>query len=242
MFYLIGLMLDKTRVNFDEKERFSDLKKQYKNAISKVGLTFTLLIFLIVSGLFVWYKGQNPTPARFFLLPAETVNQPQSTTQPAQRADAPKIQELRTSLSPRMSAPRVQSWLKHSLIELHSMNFLNYNEVLRQSEVVFREDTYDTYLLQMRKKGGLVSEVTDKSLVMSLTPLSEVRVLARGSTGTRRVWKMQMIGLVVRTGSIEGGSIAERRRFDVLVEEVPTTQNPYGLVIAQYSSALAPQS
>ena len=252
MFYLIGRALDKTFVNFDEKDRFAELKKQYKKTLSKVGLTFVLLVFIIICGFFVWYKGLNPAPASFFLIiPEESSStektlatpsqaqptQNQATASPTPSSQSKKlVKELDTSLSPRMSPPRVQSWLKHSLIEMHSMNFINYENVLNQTRVIFRDDTYQSYLLQMNKKEGLVSEIKDKSLVMSLTPLTEVRIIDRGSTGKYRVWKMQMVGLLVRTGSIKGGVIREKRRFDVLVEEVPTTKNPYGLVISQYAT------
>lgn len=228
MFAIIGKMLDKTILGLQERSRYEGLNKQYNAVMGKIGLTFVMLWVVIIASLLTWYKGLNPTAAQFYQIP------PPSEVQKANGGPI-SVSEIETTFSPRLSTARVQAWLKRSLMEMHSMSFRNYNQVMDRNRLVFRPDTYDLFALRMNAKGGLLSEVKDKSLTMALTPTSEVRLIDQGELDGKRLWKMEMNGILIRTGSIENNAPV-KRIFHVVVEEVDPSVNPYGLVISQYSS------
>lgn len=240
MFSLIGRMMDRTHVNFGEKERFTDLKKQYSKALSHSGMAFCFILLVLGSLLMVWYKGQRPTPALFYVIPpASAAPAPSVESSSASNQLNASAQILETALSPRLSTARAQSWVKRSLIEMHNLSFVgpqSYEVVVPRSRLAFREDTYQQYLQNMNGSDGLIPQIQDKSLIVTLAPNSEVRVIAQTeSEDELRVWKVEMDGMLIKVGSIEGGRVMTPVMFRLVVEEVPSTVSPYGLVISQYT-------
>lgn len=227
MFSIISYFLDKTRVSFKEKDgRFSELKSFYDKSLSHLGLSFLLILFVIAAGVLIWRKGLNPTPADFFVIP----NQDKAQSDQSGRI---QVTELPTSLNPRMSTLRVQKWVSRSLVDLYDLNFLDYNEQIKRGRLIMRQDTYESFLLSMNAKKRLGNEIVNKKLSTSLTPTSEVQVIAQDKLDSgRRVWKMHMTGLLVRSGALAGGAATNDLIFELIVEEVPTPENPFGLSIA----------
>lgn len=228
MFSFLGALLDRSKLGF-EKNRHLEIKSGFHSALGSIGLIFGLIVSVIVSGLWIWWYATHPTPARFYM-PDPRVEMSSDPAQPIQMV------ELDASTNPRMSTQRVQDWVYRSLMEAHTLNFYNADEALRDMRWIFRPDTYEAFVADMTRRKGLVDVVKDNSLEMWLTPTTDVRVIQMGQNGPYRLWKMEMKGLLTFTGSTLQPIPSREVVFFVLVEEVPTTQNPYGLSIAQISS------
>ena len=247
LFSFVGRMLDKTTVTFGGKERFEELNKQFSKAMGAIGWIFLLLMLSLVSIGWVWYVGTHPTPARFYMVnpPQELISQGNFQLQAEQskghqgqsseQSQKDVIHEMRTTLDPKMSNSRVQSWLTRSLMEVYTFDFLNYNEVFSNMRIVFRPDTYDAFYNQMNKRNGILDNVRSNSLVVSLTPVSTVRIVKQGNYEGKRIWMMEMKALVYFSGALAEMPPPKYVLFTVLVEEVSPTENPYGLVISQIS-------
>ena len=224
----LGKMLDKSRLGFS-KERHKEIQSGYNKALGVLGWATLFFGSTLVCGMWLWWYATHPEPARFFM--------PDPSQTAAEEASASmRMIELEAARSPRMSTQRVQDWVYRSLMDSHTMNFYNADQVLRDVRWVFRPDTYAAFSAEMTKSKGLVDSIKDNSLEMWITPTTDVRTTQTGQNGAYRLWKMEMRALLTFTGSTAAPIPSREVTFFVLVEEVPTTQNPYGLSIAQIRS------
>ena len=239
MMYLLsflGLFIDRSRLNISGKDRYKELEKQFNKTLGAIGWIFVLIIFSTIGIIWVWYAGTHPSGARFF-----TISQQQSLKQNTASVSSEKLSkntkvyELPTSFSPQMSNVRVQEWVSSSLMEIFSFNFNNYQSVLNNTSILFRPDTYRQFLSELNKKNGILTSMKANSTIVSLTPTGSVRIIQQGHNGKYRLWKVEMKALIFFTGAQAEGNIGEHVNFQILVEEVSPTQNPYGLVIAKIS-------
>ncbi len=224
-FAFIGNLLDRTRLSFDEKDRFQDLKSKYNTSLGGVGVGFLGLMLTFVAGIGVWYFATHPAPSRFYL--------PVKAEVTAQAPAGVAMKEVASARSPRMSNARMQNWVTRALIDAYTFDFTTSDKVLQDVSVVFRDDTYQQFLQQMNKNKGVVSTVKDNSLIVSLTPTSEVRILQQGMNNGRRVWRVEMKAAIYYSGALERTPPPTDVLFKLLIQEVDPTINPYGLVIAQ---------
>jgi len=224
-FAFIGNWLDRTRLSFDEKDRFPDLKSKYNTSLGGVGIGFLGLMVTFIAGIGVWYFATHPAPSRFYL--------PVKTEVTAQSPSGVAMKEVASDRSPRMSNARMQKWVTRALIDAYTFDFTTSDKVLQDVSVVFRDDTYQQFLQQMNKSKGVVATVKDNSLIVSLTPTSEVRILQQGMNNGRRVWRVEMKAAIYYSGALERTPPPSDVLFKMLIQEVDPTVNPYGLVIAQ---------
>lgn len=236
-FAFIGNLLDRTRLSFDEKDRFKDLKSKYNNALGGIGVGFLGLVVTFVAGIGVWYFATHPAPSRFYL-PVQTGV---SSLRVSSTSAPPKIsmREVQSSRSPLMSNARMQNWVARALIDSYTFDFTTYDKVLKDVSVVFREDTYQQFLQQMNKSKGVVPTVKSNSLIVSLTPTSEVRIIQQGMNNGRRIWSVEMKAAIYYSGALQQTPPPSNVMFKMLIQEVDPTVNPYGLVIAQISEGVS---
>lgn len=238
MFAFLGQMLDRTRLDFGDKERFNELKKHFSKSLGGLGLTFMALSLTLVAAVCVWYFATHPAISRFLLqVPVEKNEQiigPDGSHQ-----NTVKVKEVLSSRSPRTTVTRMQRWVERAIMDSYTFNFTDADQVMKDVQIVFREDTYEKFLKEMNKKGGLIETTKDKSLMVSITPLSEVRVIKPGFDGTHRVWMVEMRAAIYISGALKDTPPPSRVVFKVLVQEVDPTRNPYGLVIAQISQSVS---
>lgn len=226
-FAFVGRMLDRTRLSFDEKDRFPDLKSKYNTSLGGIGLAFLGLVVTFVAGLGVWYFATHPAPSRFYL--------PVPTEATAQSPSGIAMKEMLSSRSPRMSNARMQNWVTRALIDSYTFDFTTSEKVLKDVSIVYRDDTYQQFLQQMNKNKGVIATVKSNSLIVSLTPTSEVRILQQGVNGGYRIWRVEMKAAIYYSGALERTPPPSNVMFKMLIQEVDPTINPYGLVIAQIS-------
>ena len=245
----IGNWLDSTRLDTQGKDRFVELQKQFANAMGGVGWVFLLLMVMLASLGWVWWAGTHPSPARFFVVdpPAGVVATQddgasqvvavqataadQGLAQGNQGQAGQRVHELRTALTPQMSLLRVQSWVSRSLMEAYSFNFRNQADIMASVRDSFRSDTYQLFLSQMQ--GSLIKDVLDKKMIVSLTPISSVRLVDQAQDGDKRFWKMEMKGLLYYSGAFAKPPAPQQVLFEVIVEETSPAVTPYGVVFAQ---------
>lgn len=145
------------------------------------------------------------------------------------------MKEMLSSRSPRMSNARMQNWVTRALIDSYTFDFTTSEKVLKDVSIVYRDDTYQQFLQQMNKSKGVIATVKSNSLIVSLTPTSEVRILQQGVNDGYRIWRVEMKAAIYYSGALERTPPPSNVMFKMLIQEVDPTINPYGLVIAQIS-------
>ena len=228
----LGRALDRSRVGLDGNTRFAPLRSAMSGVLGGVGWVALLLAVILASASWSWYRGTHPTPGKFYSTPTPTAPAAVTSAGPSP-GSARTFTPLSATMTPRMSTERVRQWLSRSLMDVYSFNFTDADDVLKTTRWVFRADTYESFMAEMYKRNGLVASVKENSLIVAMTPMTDVRVVKVSYYGQRRIWKMEMTGLLSFTGATKEKAPNQVVRFVVIIEEVPTTENPNGLGIAQ---------
>jgi hypothetical protein len=254
MFSWLGALMDKTRLDLGGRERFAAILSDLRRSLGALGLSLLCLIFMVVCIVGVWWAATHPPQAHFFLNDAPaylmrddaaadsaagTALESAAQTQREQVASGQDLRphatganavELISSRSPQMSFQRVQSWVMRSLMDAYSFNFQNYNEQLEESRLLFRPDTYELFKSEMQ--GSLVKSVRKNRMIVTMTPTSSVRLIKPAEYEGRRLWMLEMKGLLYYDGAFKSKPAPQPVLFQLVVEEVPSSQTPYGLVIS----------
>lgn len=217
VFAFLGHALDRVRPVFPTTPEFAEFARSYRVSSAAIGLSVLLCLFSTAILLGSWWRSNNPPSPVFAVLGTK--------------------EKINSSDSPRMSTQRVQNWLSASLIDMYSFNFTDADKVLEQNRWLFRSDTYDRFRNAFNQPEiGLADIVKNKSLDVSLVPTSTVRVIRIGAYEGRRVWEMEMLGLLSFSGATKEKNPSKKIHFTVIVEEVPTSESPYGLVISKITA------
>lgn len=235
LFSFLGWSLDKTRLTLSStSHRWGPIRGQLLAGVGALGLSFSIVLIAGVGLVATWYGGTHPTPAKFFMV-AHPI--PGDLSKPAPGSVVTSkgliVSPLKAGFSPQMSNIRMQSWLTMSLMQMFTFNMTNAHDVLGHSRWLFRPDTYRLFMNDMDKKGGFLESVNQNGLEVTLTPASTVRVIRQGAIGKRRVWETEIRVVLFFSGATAEGNSVRHALFDVTVEEVPPSENPYGLVIAK---------
>lgn len=258
LFAPLGKWLDKTYIDLRGRQRFSKIHKNLRGGLGALGFSFMCMIVLTLAVIWVWWSATHPPQAHFFLKDAPaylvrkdaaadhaaaTALEGAATTQ-RQLVDAggpirAEIQpstsvELLTSRSAQMSFERVQSWLTRALMDAYTLDFQNYQSQLESSRILFRPDTYNLFVREMNLT--LVSSVVRNRMLLSMTPTSSVRLIQPAEYKGRRLWMLEMHGLLYYDGAFSNRVAPQKVLFIVIVEEVPSSQTPYGLVISSITT------
>lgn len=255
LFSMFGVILDKTRLSLEGRSRFADILRHQKSAMGALGLSFLCLGFMILAIVWVWWSATHPPTAHFFLQEAPTYLVRADARADAEAATAlegaattqrqnyeagqrgvevpPRNVELLSSRSPQMSFERVQSWLTRALMDAYTIDFVNFRDQLESSRILFREDTYKLFVDEMNS--NLVPNVRKGRMILTMTPTSSVRLIEPATYEGRRLWMVEMKGLIYFDGSFSRKVPPRPVLFRVVVEEVPSSQTPYGIVISTIS-------
>ena len=255
LFSAFGAMLDRTRLSLAGRSRFSEILKFQYRSFGGLGLSLLCMLFMVLATVWVWWAATHPPTAHFFLNdpPAYLVRSDVQSdveaseevtdaapTQRQEHASAPpgtppptQTVELISSRSPQMSFERVQSWLTRSLMDAYHIDFVNYEKQLETSRVLFREDTYELFLSQMN--ANLVPSVRKGRMILTLTPVSSVRLISQAQYEGRRLWLVEMKGLIYFDASLAKPEPPQLMVFKIVIEEVPASTTPYGVVISSIS-------
>ena len=252
LFSAFGSLLDKTRLALAGRARFAEILKYQGRSLGGLGLSFLCMLFMMAAIAWVWWAATHPPAAHFFLqeAPAYLVradaNEDAATssaltdaavTQRQAHAEGrrgvsvpPQSVELISSRSPQMSFERVQSWLTRALMDAYHGDFVNYKQQLESSRVLFREDTYDLWMAEMN--ANLVPFIRKGDIILTMTPTSSVRLIEPAEFEGRRLWMVEMKGLIYFDASLAKPAPPRPMVFKVIVEEVPASTTPYGVVIS----------
>lgn len=253
IFYPLGKWLDKTYVDLSGRERFAEIRKAAIAGLGAAGLASLCLSVLIFATIWVWWSATHPPPAHFFLnnAPSYLVRADAQADQDAGTALADSTQtqreriqagdknvevqpptavELITSRYPQMSFERVQSWVSRSLMDIYTLDFQNYQQQLETSRMLFRDDTYQLFLKEMN--ATMLPVVIKNRMLLSMTPTSSVRLIQQAEYDGRRFWLLEMKGLLYYDGAFAKNVPPQEILFELVIEEVPASTTPYGLVIS----------
>lgn len=213
MFKMIGLLLDRSRLNFEKRERFDLIEKSFSKNLMLIGMIFVFFVLILLSLSLTYFIALHPPQSIFYL------------------QDNNKNYRLIADRSTKMSNSKLMDWTKNALTEIYSFNFINYDENINKISILFREDAYEKFKTEMEKKSGLIDNVKKNNLIVSLTPTGEVRILNQGEYNGLRIWNVEMNASLYYSGSLKTNPPPQVAIFSMLIQEVPSSVNPSGIVI-----------
>jgi len=221
LFSWLGFILDSEKVKLQDKKPKNDyienLEKAYKSATG--ALAFAVILILVSTIIIVvsWYRANTPQPMHFLVKDSSEV--------------------VNSSVSPRTSTARAQVWAYEAVSDIYTFNFTNAYEVLESNKWLLRSDTFSNLSRNFTSgEDGLINVVIEKSLDVTIIPTSSVRMVRAGEFEGRRIWEMQMHAIIYFSGATKEENPSQRVLLSIIVEEVPASESPYGLLISKITT------
>ncbi len=189
----------------------------YSKSTGIIGaLSLFCVISLFLNGAVFYLRDSKPPPNYFIVSPNSTTERIVPVTKPI------------------LHANRVQRWVEKAISEVFYADFTNINQRLLAAEIYFNDDGFAAFM-QAIEGSGIKEQIITQKNEMFFTPTSPARILNSGVYRGKRVWRVQMPGII----SISGASVDLKRSvmLTIQVREVETTESPEGLAISQLISA-----
>lgn len=179
-------------------------------------LTMILLLLVVNLGLigFTYFQFAIRSPGDFYGVP--------STDKPF---------ELVALDRPNVSTKALLSWVTLAATASFTFDFVNYQDQLKALHDYFTADGFDNFMLALQNANTL-SKIDEEKLVLTAVAVGPAIILTEGAERSGYTWRVQ-VPLLVR---YQSASVNETRIqvVDVLVTQVPTSDAPKGIGIAQY--------
>ena len=132
---------------------------------------------------------------------------------------------------PNVSTQALLSWVTLAATATFTFDFVNVEEQLKSVQNYFTKDGYDNFLASLDAT-GMLSTIQDKKLILSAVAIGPAIVLTEEERGENHSWRIQ-VPILVR---YQSANVDETRQqiIEVLVNQVPTSDAPKGIGIAQY--------
>jgi len=132
---------------------------------------------------------------------------------------------------PNVSNKALLNWVTLAATATFTFDFVNYQDQLKAVQDYFTLDGYDNFITSLQN-ANILSTIEEKKLVLSAVAIGPAIVLTETEVGSNHTWRVQ-VPLLVR---YQSASVNETRLqiVDVLVTQVPTSDAPKGIGIAQY--------
>lgn len=161
-----------------------------------------------------------------------------NTSKPADRyfattADG-RIMNLVPLDQPNMNPAALLSWVARAASEVMTFEFNGYQRQLQQSSRYFTKEGWESFTDALQKS-RIIDSVTAQKQVVTAVPRSAPIVKQQGATNGKYQWVIQMPLKVTYASSTQ--SRADNLYLTLLVERVPSLENPDGVGIAQWIAA-----
>jgi len=126
------------------------------------------------------------------------------------------------------------SWVKDSIRETYTFNFLNFDEQTKKAEKYFTPEGYQTYIKALQET-NVEKDIKTKRLEVVTIPMQTPVLINSGVYGDLEFWRFRVPVLV----SIQAGKepLLDNYMMELLIILVPPYENPKGLAIAEYKMA-----
>ncbi len=184
----------------------------FRNLI-KIALLEGIVIIGLILTLFVYMNNSQPHD-RYF----------------ATTADG-RIMQLQPLDQPNLDTPALLSWVATSASETMTFSYLNYQKEMQASSKNFTKQGWESFTTALQKSHILDSVQAMQQLV-SAQPRSAPILIQKGVFNGRYRWILQMPMIVKYQGIKE--SRVDQLSLQLVVERVPSLENPAGVGIAQW--------
>lgn len=132
---------------------------------------------------------------------------------------------------PNVSTKALLSWATLAATASYTMDFVNYNDNLAKLRDYFTKEGYDNFITSLNDSGTLDS-IRDKKLVVSAVAIGPAIVTGEDEVRGYHLWRVEVPIIV----SYLSASAEEKRErlITLTISQVPTTDAPKGIGIAQF--------
>lgn len=190
----------------------------YSKSVGLIGALFLFcMASLFLTGILFYSRDSKPPPSYFVVKPNASPERIVPVTKPI------------------LHASRVQKWVEKAISEVFYADFTNIEQRLLAASIYFNNDGYAAFI-QAIEGSGIKEQIISQKNEMFFTPTSSARILNSGVYKGKRVWRIQMPGII----SIRGASVDLKRSvmLTIQVREVETIESPEGLAISQLISTV----
>lgn len=137
---------------------------------------------------------------------------------------------------PNVSTHALLSWVTLAATTSFTFDFVNYKDQLSALQDFFTTDGFTNFYAALQDAGTL-SKIEEEKLVLSAVSIGPAIILAEGPQRSGYTWRVQ-VPLLIR---YQSASVNETRIqiVDVMITQVPTSDAPKGIGIAQYRATEA---
>ena len=146
-----------------------------------------------------------------------------------------RIMQLVPLDRPNMSTAALMSWVAQATTEVLTFGYHDYQRRLQQASRHFTKRGWENFTTAMQK-AGIIDSVTTLQQIVTATPQSAPVLVEQGVVGGKYRWIIQMpIQVTYRSGASQ--SRVDNLKLSLVVERVPSLENPNGVGIDQWVAA-----
>lgn len=186
--------------------------ESYGKAMGVIGAILLGSFVVMVLAVGVAVKGREITQPAYFLV------------EPGQK---PVRQPVLNG--PSFSAGKITNWANRALRDVFTFNFNNVNQRMAQNSVYFSDQGFVDFQASLEKT-GLLEDVQNQRLLVTLTPLTEPRLIGRAGPYLR----VEAQVLLTYLGGPQ--PVHKKHLIELMIEPVSTSQDPEGLAIVRLRS------
>lgn len=142
-----------------------------------------------------------------------------------------RIMQLQPLDQPNLDTPALLSWVATAVSETMTFSYLNYQKEMQASSKNFTKAGWESFTTALQRS-HILDGVNQQQQLVSAQPRSAPILIQKGVFGGRYRWILQMPLLVKYQGVKE--SRTDQLQLQLVVERVPSLENPAGVGIAQW--------
>ncbi len=134
---------------------------------------------------------------------------------------------------PNVSTKALLSWVTLAATATFTFDFVNFETQVDQLKNYFTNDGYANFSASLQNT-AMLTTIQEKKLILSAVATGPAIVLTEEELGDKHSWRIQ-VPILVR---YQSANVNETRQelVEVLVTQVPTSDAPKGIGIAQYNT------
>lgn len=142
-----------------------------------------------------------------------------------------RIMQLRPLDQPNLDTPALLSWLATAVSETMTFSYINYQRELQNASKNFTKTGWETFTSALQKS-HILDSVREQQQIVTAQPRSAPVLMQSGVLNGRFRWILQMPLIVKYQSGKE--SRTDHLKLRLVVERVPSLENPNGVGIAQW--------
>jgi intracellular multiplication protein IcmL len=142
-----------------------------------------------------------------------------------------RVMEMSSLTEPYISSEGLIDWTGEVVCGALSLDFLHWKKKLMDLRSNFDPKGFQSFLESL-ETGGHIKKIQEERLSLSTVMTDAPVIVSQGLYGGRMTWKIEM-PLIISYQSSTGISATQKLLGEILVQRVPPSQNPKGVVIRQ---------